>query len=479
MRQPATRVICGAIAWIVLVAAAIFLFRSENDIEAMRAAVRVFDLQARETTDALAELRAAQQAYVVGGQGVAFWVAKVVTTGDAVRASVETLNKSATALVTRAALENAVTALGQFASADKRALEYINAGQPLMAGDVIFAEGSQAAATAAQQVEGARLAERQEADAREAAIRRYETIAAGGTAVLVAVLVMLLVPGGSQPRSIVEARPVQAPRPDARPQPYAWVEDGDESVEYARRIRIEAAASSGNGAAPIAESLVALQHVGVRSAADDETPAPVDVDSAASLRLNVGEPQPAKSQALASRNGNSEIRLMLETTPDSRPDVQAAPGFLRAAADLATDFGRVHDLGDLKHLIGRAATLTDASGVVVWLGNAQGGDLRPVLTYGYSAHVVARLTPVPRSANNAAAAAYRSGTLQVVPSQPFSSGAIVAPILGPDGCIGALSAEFRGAEASEPVQAFAAILAAQLAGVLTPSSDAAESRMVG
>jgi len=195
--------------------------------------------------------------------------------------------------------------------------------------------------------------------------------------------------------------------------------------------------------------------------------------------LNVGEPQPAKSQALASRNGNSEIRLMLETTPDSRADVQAAPGFLRAAADLATDFGRVHDLGDLKQLIRRAATLTDASGVVVWLGNAQGGDLRPVLTHGYSAQVVARLTPVPRSANNAAAAAYRSGTLQVVPSQPFSSGAIVAPILGPDGCIGALSAEFRGAEGSEPVQAIAAILAAQLAGVLAPSGDAAGSRMAG
>src|SRR5262249_7049399 len=122
--------------------------------------------------------------------------------------------------------------------------------------------------------------------------------------------------------------------------------------------------------------------------------------------------------------------------------------------------------------IGRAAALTEASGVVVWLGSPQGDDLRPVLTHGYNPQVVAKLTAVPRSANNAAAAAYRSGTLQVVPSQPFSSGAIVAPLLGPDGCIGALSAEFRGAEASEPVQAFAAIVAAHLAGVLgTPSSD--------
>src|SRR5262245_58921949 len=180
MRQRSTRVICGAMAWIVLVAATIFLFRSEKDIDAMRTALRVFDLQARETADALAELRAAQQAYVVGGQGVAFWVAKVVTTGDAIRANVETLHKSATALVTRAALDNAGKALRQFANADKRALEYINAGQPLMAGDVIYTEGGQAAAGAAQHVEAARLAERQEADAREASVRRQEVLAAGG-----------------------------------------------------------------------------------------------------------------------------------------------------------------------------------------------------------------------------------------------------------------------------------------------------------
>ena len=192
------------------------------------------------------------------------------------------------------------------------------------------------------------------------------------------------------------------------------------------------------------------------------------------MRLNLGDVEPANFYVTPSPNGKSDpIRLTLDTTGDARPVPVAAPGFLKAAADLATDFGRVQDLGDLKQLIARAAVLTDASGVVVWLGNSQGVDLRPVLTHGYSPAVVTRLAPVPRSANNAAAAAYRSGTLQVVPSQPFSSGAIVAPILGPEGCIGALSAEFRGAEASEPVQAFAAIVAAHLAGVLGASPSEA------
>jgi len=205
-------------------------------------------------------------------------------------------------------------------------------------------------------------------------------------------------------------------------------------------------------------------------------------DDAPVLRLSLSDVEPTEAPRLATSRPRSPdpIRLTLDTTdlPPAPAAPAAAPGFLKAAADLATDFGRVQDMKDLSQLISRAATLTDASGVVVWLGNAQGADLRPVLTYGYSQQVVSRLAPVPRSASNAAAAAYRTGTLQIVPSQPFSSGAIVAPILGPEGCIGALSAEFRGAEASESVQAFAAIVAAHLAGVFnTAPGDTGESRL--
>jgi hypothetical protein len=451
-------------AWMVLVAAAVFLFRSEKDIDMMRSGLHAFDLQARETTDALAELRAAQQAYVVGGQGVAFWVAKVATTGDTVSTNIETLQKSASAPVTRAALENAIKSLRQFTNADKRALEYINASQPLMAGDVIFTEGGQAAAGTAQHVEAARMAERQDVDAREASLRRQAAMIVVGSAVVLGLIVMLLVPAAAtEPKHLDEPRTMPS-HIDAQTQPYTWIED-KEGIDYARRVRLPStpapsAYSNGNGNG------------------NGSSPDPVETPIAEGMRLNLGDVEPANIYVTPSPNGKSDpIRLTLdaalETTGDARPVPVAAPGFLKAAADLATDFGRVQDLGDLKQLIARAAALTEASGVVVWLGNSQGGDLRPVLTHGYSPAVVTRLAPVPRSANNAAAAAYRSGTLQVVPSQPFSSGAIVAPILGPEGCIGALSAEFRGAEASEPVQAFAAIVAAHLAGVLGASPSEA------
>ena len=66
---------------------------------------------------------------------------------------------------------------------------------------------------------------------------------------------------------------------------------------------------------------------------------------------------------------------------------QASPDhgkLFRAAADLATDFGRVRDLDELTRILGRAADVIDASGLMVWMGTTSGGDLRPVLAHGYS-----------------------------------------------------------------------------------------------
>ncbi len=60
-----------------------------------------------------------------------------------------------------------------------RAREYLKSGQPLMAGDVIFTEGGDAAATAARQVETARLAEHRAADVAEAAIRKRQAVTLG------------------------------------------------------------------------------------------------------------------------------------------------------------------------------------------------------------------------------------------------------------------------------------------------------------
>jgi hypothetical protein len=144
---------------------------------------------------------------------------------------------------------------------------------------------------------------------------------------------------------------------------------------------------------------------------------------------------------------------------------------LKAAVDVCTELNRARDFDDLNKLLGHAANVIEASGLIVWVGSAAGASLRPVLAHGYSAQALARMPPVARSDDNAAAAAFRTGELQIVCKRPgVSRGALAAPLLSREGCIGALTAEIKdGGESSHDVQAIAAILAAQLAGILADS----------
>ena len=95
MRSRVARLTCGAVAWIALGAAAFFIIQSEKQLAEVRAAVRAFDVRAREATDGLADLRASQQAYVAAGQGVAFWMPKVATTLDTATTTIASLRQAA------------------------------------------------------------------------------------------------------------------------------------------------------------------------------------------------------------------------------------------------------------------------------------------------------------------------------------------------------------------------------------------------
>src|SRR5713101_5151260 len=106
MRSRGARLTVAALACLAIAVAAFFLIQSEQQIAGDRAAVRAFDLHAREAADALADLRAGEQAYVAEGQGVAFWMPKVATTTEAVGQAIESLLKSADSSVARSALQD-------------------------------------------------------------------------------------------------------------------------------------------------------------------------------------------------------------------------------------------------------------------------------------------------------------------------------------------------------------------------------------
>lgn len=387
----------GALACIATGAAAFLLVGSERQIAQQTASLRAFDQHARDASYALVDARVGQQAYVAVGQGIAFWTGKTSAATQSATAGLSALRESAGAGA-RTAIDEAAATVSEFSRIDTRARDYLKSGQPLMAGDVIFTEGSDSAATAVRQIETARQAQHQAIDVDVAALRQQQMLTAGGAAGFVGLIVLLLIP---------------TPRARA----------------------LDAGGDTGLSISPGA----------VHSGVNAEVPAPAPV------------PVPIEPATAADRGS-----------------------VFKAATDVATDFGRVRDLDELTRVLGRAADVMDASGLMVWVGSATGGDLRPMLAHGYSAEMIARIPPVPRSADNAAAAAYRSGTPQIVLGRPGgSSGAVVAPILSADGCIGALSAEIRGGgETSESVQALAAIFAAHLAGVLasSPAADVTEQK---
>lgn len=150
---------------------------------------------------------------------------------------------------------------------------------------------------------------------------------------------------------------------------------------------------------------------------------------------------------------------------------------LVSAADVCTAFARVREVDEIRALLEQSAGSMNARGLIVWLSASRGSVLRPVLAHGYSEQTLQKIPPIPREADNAAAAAYRLGTMQTVRSRPGGAqGDLVAPLLVADGCIGALTAELREeGEQSEIVQALASIVAAQLAGVLQSAAAAEDS----
>jgi hypothetical protein len=149
---------------------------------------------------------------------------------------------------------------------------------------------------------------------------------------------------------------------------------------------------------------------------------------------------------------------------------------LMALAHLCTDLGRVDSTTDIAPLLREAARLLDAVGVIIWIWDPLAVELRPALAHGYSDRVLAQIPRVDRDTNNATAGAFRSAQTCVVNSSDMVSGALVAPLITPAGCVGVLAIELQnGAEEEESVRALAMILAAQLAALVGAASPAEAS----
>lgn len=180
---------------------------------------------------------------------------------------------------------------------------------------------------------------------------------------------------------------------------------------------------------------------------------------------------PASSTAPSMGN----VEKVEADSPVSAPAAPLGPSVdLAATAALCTDLSRVAETAALSELLGRAASILDASGATLWLG--AGEQLFAVLGHGYTPQTLARFGPIARDADNAAAKAWRTGSVVTVGCTEKSAGAIVAPMFGPGGCIGVLAFESRPTrEYDATLQAIAALIAAQVSTAVSAWPAAASA----
>ena len=137
---------------------------------------------------------------------------------------------------------------------------------------------------------------------------------------------------------------------------------------------------------------------------------------------------------------------------------------VEAVAMLCTEFGRAGSRDRILMLLEDSARALDAAGLIVWLWDKSADALRPTLVHGYSDRVLMHLPMVARDADNATAEAFRTARPCEVAASAQATGALVVPLLIPEGCAGVLAVELQpGVEARGSVRALATLLAAALA----------------
>ena len=443
MQSRVARLILLCLFLIAISTAAFLFWKGDTAATAGAVDARSFDTSARVAERAVLDLRAAQLGYAIAGQPADRWVTKVAQQLDAARTSIQALRTMTKVAEVTSALDAASAALNEFTRSDKRAAEYARNDQRLLASDVVLGDGLERTATALTAIEQARSAE---VNAREAEISIYRSrqvfaLAAGAAAAILVVLLLVPVAQPAEPSAAVAAHAGQPAAPYRAETPAATLSDPtlDEGI-----VSLTRRESMGEPAVELAAG-----------AATDMVEITLEEVSA-----------------------NEELGG--EPIPPAMPSVMAPSTNFAGVAALCVDLARVVDTRALPSLLDRTADILDASGIILWIADPDGRELNPIFAQGYSQQLVNRLGTIPRDAENATAAAFRTSLLQTVLADSISGGAIAAPLVTAGGCVGVMAAEVRhDSERQDEKLAAATIVAAQLATLVGPPSARPQARSAG
>ena len=193
-------------------------YRFDERVKADSASEDTAIQQLHATDLALADARQAQAAYVAAGQGAAFWMSHFDDALSRVEGTLHERQQTTRAPGALTHYDAAVAELEALRTSDRRARNYVNNAQLLLASDVIFVESQEILGRVAANVSAARDTEVFAARQSAATITRYrQGLVAGG--LLVTLLLLIVVPRKTRIEEPVEvpvameAAPEPAPRP--------------------------------------------------------------------------------------------------------------------------------------------------------------------------------------------------------------------------------------------------------------------------
>lgn len=428
MKSWALRVAAVLLAVAALAAGGYLAFDAERTVDAAHAAQRALEADAARLQVVIADLRAALSAYVAPSQDSTYWARRVAALSGDLDARLKRLEHPGIHTDTSQEIGTAEEAAATLRQYDARVRTLVGQGRGAEASRLVFSDAHALATTASVAVSQAVSIERTRTDALAADARRTRSFALGGAALIALISLLLLMPLPAG------ARPAAAAAPET-----ATTEGGDATRLFGGPLQLDSLGRSG-----------------------------FDLDLDGQEPASPAAPAPKPSEREPPAFAWAQAPMTAPTAP--RPD-------LEEAAQLCTDLAQVADTDQLRQLLGRASALLHAPGIVVWLGGVNGSSLRPAFNHGYSQQTMGRMQAIERDDQNAVSAAYRTGKLQAVPAGEHGSAALVAPLLAPAGCIGAMAVEVgRGAEQDQDLRALAQLVAAQLATLMPTESEGLGAR---
>ena len=387
-------------------------------------------------TQAVLDLRSAQQAYVGAGQNEAFWFERVTSAQETIRTSLRALETQTTSAEARAALADVSAAVDDFELRDRRVRGYASSGQKLLASDIIFSDGPDLVARMVKGLDSAAERAEMEGATLRAAAAREQIIALGIAAATVVLIVLLLASTGSPRAASSETGLPESSKPEGL-------------LNLDLRTPVASSKVSASRGGPGRESVPAATSATAKNPAGPGRRAPTPPASVPSAERPL-TPLPQSSMKLED------------------------------LAAVCADLARLSDTSRIPAILERTASALDASGLVLWVADAERGELLPIAAHGYASSVLSRMQGVPTESDNATAGAFRTGLVQTVRGHGSTSGAIAAPLVSPAGPLGVLSLEMRHEGESRPERlAAATIVASQLATIVGPAEQSSADRSIG